>query len=236
MKFTLSWLKDHLETDASLDRLAEALTALGLEVEGVADRGKALAPFTVAHVVSAERHPNADKLQVCMVDTGSGTLQVVCGAPNARTGLKVVFAPVGTYVPGSDVTLKKGVIRGVESNGMLVSERELGLSEAHEGIIEMPEDAPVGASYAALMGLDDPVIEIALTPDRADCAGVRGIARDLAAAGLGSLKPLTGGHLEAAPVEGAFASPVGVTIDNLAACPLFIGRYIRGVRNGLRTS
>ena len=232
MKFTLSWLKDHLDTDASLDRLTEALTALGLEVEGVADRGKALAPFTVAHVVSAERHPNADKLQVCMVDTGSGTLQVVCGAPNARTGLKVVFAPVGTYVPGSDVTLKKGVIRGVESYGMLVSERELGLSEAHEGIIEMPEDAPVGASYAALMGLDDPVIEIALTPDRADCAGVRGIARDLAAAGLGSLKPLTGGRLEAAPVEGAFASPVGVTIDNLTACPLFVGRTIRGVRNG----
>ena len=232
MKFSLSWLKDHLDTDASLDRISETLTALGLEVEGIEDRAKALAPFTVAHVVSAERHPNADKLQVCSVDTGAGTIQVVCGAPNARAGLKVVLASVGTTMPDGELTIKKGVIRGVESNGMLVSERELGLSDEHHGIIEMPEDAPVGASYAKLMGLDDPVIEIALTPDRADCAGVRGIARDLAAAGLGTLKPLSGGHIESAPVKGAMASPIGVTIEDLTACPLFVGRYIKGVKNG----
>ncbi len=232
MKFSLSWLKDHLETDAALDRICDTLTALGLEVEGVEDRAKALAPFAVAHVVSAERHPNADKLQVCMVDTGAGTIQVVCGAPNARAGLKVVLAPVGTTMPDGELTIKKGVIRGVESNGMLVSERELGLSDEHHGIIELPDDAPLGTSYAKLMGLDDPVIEIALTPDRADCAGVRGIARDLAAAGVGSLKPLSGGHIESAPVKGAMASPVGVTIEDLAACPLFVGRYISGVKNG----
>ena len=232
MKFTLSWLKDHLDTDADVTRLSTALTALGLEVEAVTDRAKALAPFAVARIVTAERHPNADKLQVCTVDTGAGVVQVVCGAPNARAGLKTVFAPVGTYVPGSDVTLKKGVIRGVESNGMLVSERELGLSDAHAGIIELADDAAVGTGYAQLMGLDDPVIEIALTPDRADCAGVRGIARDLAAAGLGTLKPLTGDHIESSPVAGGLDSPIGVTIEALDACPLFVGRYIRGVRNG----
>ncbi|MEI6557406.1 MAG: phenylalanine--tRNA ligase subunit beta [Rhodospirillaceae bacterium] len=232
MKFSLSWLKDHLDTDASLDRISETLTALGLEVEGIEDRAKALAPFTVAHVVSAERHPNADKLQVCRVDTGAGIIQVVCGAPNARAGLKAVFAPVGTVMPVGDLTLKKGVIRGVESSGMLVSERELGLSDEHHGIIELPEDAPLGASFAKLRGLDDPVIEIALTPDRADCAGVRGIARDLAAAGLGTLKPLTGGPVESAPVKGVAPSPVGVTIEDPVACPLFVGRHIRGLRNG----
>ena len=232
MKFSLSWLKDHLETDAPLDRICETLTALGLEVEGVEDRAKALAPFTVAHVLSAERHPNADKLQVCAVDTGAGTIQVVCGAPNARAGLKVVLASVGTAMPVGDLTIKKGVIRGVESCGMLVSERELGLSDEHHGIIELPEGAPVGTSYAKLMGLDDPVIEIALTPDRADCAGVRGIARDLAAAGLGTLKPLSGGHIESAPVPGVGASPIPVTIENLTACPLFVGRYIKGLKNG----
>ena len=232
MKFSLSWLKDHLDTDASLDRISETLTALGLEVEGIEDRAKALAPFTVAHVVSAERHPNADKLQVCSVDTGAGTIQVVCGAPNARAGLKVVLASVGTTMPDGELTIKKGVIRGVESNGMLVSERELGLSDEHHGIIEMPEDAPVGASYAKLMGLDDPVIEIALTPDRADCAGVRGIARDLAAAGLGTLRPLSGGHIDSAPVPGVGKSPIPVTIENHGACPLFVGRTIKGVKNG----
>ncbi len=233
MKFTLSWLKDHLETDAGVDRLTASLTALGLEVERITDRAKALAPFTVAHVLKAERHPNADKLQVCTVDTGHGPVQVVCGAPNARTGLKVVFAPVGTHIPGSDLVLKKGVIRGVDSDGMLVSERELGLSDEHTGIIELPDDAPVGASFARLRGLDDPVIEIGLTPDRADCAGVRGIARDLAAAGLGRLKPLTGGHLDQAPVTGYGPSPIGVDIVAPAgACPLFVGRTIRGVRNG----
>jgi phenylalanyl-tRNA synthetase beta chain len=233
MKFTLSWLKDHLETEAGIDRIPAALTALGLEVEQVTDRSRALAPFIVAHVVKAERHPNADKLQVCTVDTGRGTVQVVCGAPNARTGLKAVFAPVGTHIPGSDQVLKKGVIRGVESDGMLVSERELGLSDEHAGIIELPDDAPVGASFARLRGLDDPVIEIGLTANRADCAGVRGIARDLAAAGLGRLKPLTGGHLEQAPVAGHGPSRIGVRIDAPAgACPLFVGRFIKGVRNG----
>ncbi|MEI8395862.1 MAG: phenylalanine--tRNA ligase subunit beta [Rhodospirillaceae bacterium] len=232
MKFSLSWLKDHLETDAGLDRICDTLTALGLEVEVVEDRAAKLKPFTVAHIVSAERHPNADKLQVCMVDTGGGVLQVVCGAPNARAGLKVVFAPVGTTMPTGDLTLKKGVIRGVESNGMMVSERELGLSDEHNGIIEMPDDTPIGASFAKLKGLDDPVIEIALTPDRADCAGVRGIARDLAAAGLGTLKPLSGGYLDAAAVSGEIKSPLGVVIEEPTACPLFVGRYIAGVKNG----
>ncbi len=233
MKFTLSWLKDHLDTDAGADRIAVTLTALGLEVESVTDRAKALAPFQVARIVSAERHPNADKLQVCSVETSAGTLQVVCGAPNARSGLKVVFAPVGTTMPDGALTLKKGVIRGVESNGMLVSERELGLSDEHTGIIELPEDAPVGASFASLRGLDDPVFEIGLTPDRADCAGVRGIARDLAAAGLGRLKPLTAGHLDSNPVTGQMPSAIGVAITAPdRACPLFVGRYIKGVRNG----
>ncbi|UKJ74037.1 phenylalanine--tRNA ligase subunit beta [Azospirillum brasilense] len=227
MKFTLSWLKDHLETDATLDQIVEKLTALGLEVEGVEDRSKELKPFRVAHVVSAEKHPDADKLRVLVVDTGTEKLQVVCGAPNARAGLKGVFAPEGAYIPGSDITLKKGVIRGVESNGMMCSERELKLSEEHNGIIELPDDAPVGVAYADYAGLGDPVIDISLTPDRADCAGVRGIARDLAAAGLGTLKPLA-----AEPVKGAFASPFGVTIEAPDACPMYVGRYFRGVKNG----
>ncbi len=232
MKFTLSWLKDHLDTGATLDQITEKLTALGLEVEGVHDRSKELAPFRIAQVVSAEKHPDADKLRVLVVDTGTERLQVVCGAPNARAGLKGVFAAEGAYIPGSDLTLKKGVIRGVESNGMMCSERELKLSDEHNGIIELPEDAPVGASFADYAGLNDPVIDINLTPDRADCAGVRGIARDLAAAGLGRLKPLTEGRLDATPVPGAFASPIGVTIEAPQACPLYVGRFFRGVRNG----
>ncbi len=231
MKFTLSWLKDHLDTDAGAAAIAARLTALGLEVEAVEDRGAALTAFTVGHVVRCERHPNADKLSVCVVATGAGEVQVVCGAPNARAGIKGAFAPAGTHIPGTGLDLKKGVIRGVESNGMLCSERELGLSDAHTGIIELPDDAPVGAPVAAILGLDDPVIDVALTPDRADCAGVRGIARDLAAAGLGRLKPLP-----AEPVPGTFPSPIGVRFDfppaAAGACPLFIGRLIRGVRNG----
>lgn len=236
MKLTLSWLKEHLETDADLATLTEAMTALGLEVDGVVDRGAALAPFTVAYVKSAEQHPNADKLKLCMVETAQGEIQVVCGAPNARTGMKGVFAPVGTHIPGTGIDLKPGVIRGVESNGMLCSERELGLSDDHEGIIDLERydgglEAPIGQPFAALIGADDPVIEIGLTPDRADCAGVRGIARDLAAKGLGRLKPLN-----AAPVAGRFRSPLSVRIDpdaaEAAACPLFVGRYIKGVRNG----
>lgn len=231
MKFTLSWLKDHLETDASLDAIVEALTALGLEVESVEDRGAALAPFTIAYVKSAEKHPDADKLRVCVVETPRGDIQVVCGAPNARAGMKGVFAPAGSYIPGTGIELKKGVIRGVESNGMLVSEREMGLSDEHDGIIDLPEDAPLGVSFAGYMNLDDPVIDIALTPDRADAAGVRGIARDLATKGLGTLKPLPD-----EPVTGTFKSAIGVHLDfaaeDKAACPLFVGRYISGVKNG----
>ena len=189
MKFSLSWLKTHLETEASLDAIVDKLSMIGLEVEGVEDRGRALAPFTVAYVKEAKPHPDADKLKVCIVDTGAEEVQVVCGASNARTGMKGVFAKVGLDIPGTGITLKKGVIRGVESSGMLVSEREMGLSDEHEGIIDLPQDAPVGEPFAAVLGLDDPVIDVGITPNRGDCLGVRGIARDLAAAGLGRLKP-----------------------------------------------
>src|ERR1700761_3456509 len=189
MKFTLSWLKEHLATDATLATLVDRLTMIGLEVESVTDKAAALAPFTIARVISAEQHPNADRLRVCMVDTGSGApIQVVCGAPNARAGMKGVFVPPGAYIPGKDVALQVGTIRGVESRGMLVSEFELQLSDNHEGIIELPDDAPVGKNYGQWAGLDDPVIEINLTPNRADCTSVHGIARDLAAAGMGKLK------------------------------------------------
>jgi len=229
MKFTLSWLKSHLDTAAPLDEIVRRLVMLGIEVEDVADRAKDLAAFTVARVVSAEPHPNADKLRVCRVDTGKDTVQVVCGAPNARTGMKGVFAPAGTIIPRNGMLLKPSTIRGVESNGMLCSAWEMGLSEDHEGIIELPADAPVGAPFARTMGLDDPVIEVKVTPNRADCLGVRGLARDLAAAGLGTLKPL-----EVQPVPGTFPSPTHVHLAHLdpKACPLFIGRTIRNVRNG----
>ncbi|WP_428248790.1 phenylalanine--tRNA ligase subunit beta [Ferrovibrio sp.] len=232
MKFTLSWLKDHLDTTASLDQIATTLTALGLEVEGITDPAAVYKPFVIARVVKAEQHPNADKLRVCIVDYGGPeTMQVVCGAPNARTGLIGVFAPVGATVPGIDVLLKAATIRGVASNGMLCSEREMGLSDDHEGIIDLPADTPVGTPFAAVAGLDDPVIEIKLTPNRGDCLGVRGIARDLAAAGLGSLKPLN-----TAKVAGGFESPIKVTRDLPAdaqdACAMFVGRLIRKVKNG----
>jgi len=231
MKFTLNWLKDHLETTASLTEIIDKLSMIGLEVEGVEDRAAALAPFTVAYVKEARPHPNADRLRVCTVDTGSAEVQVVCGAPNARTGMKGVFAPVGSYVPGIDLTLKAGKIRGEESNGMLVSEREMGLSDEHEGIIDLPADTPLGASFAEVTGLNDPVIEIAITPNRGDCLGVRGIARDLVAAGLGRLKPL-----DAASRKGSFASPIkwrrDLPADRQDACPFVAGRYFRGVKNG----
>ncbi len=232
MKFTLGWLKDHLETSASLNEIVRTLTAIGLEVESVDDPSETFAPFTVAYVESAEKHPDADRLKVCIVDTGKEKIQVVCGAPNARTGMKGVFAPSGSYIPGTDMTLKKGVIRGQESCGMLVSEREMGLSDDHEGIIDVTDrDPEVGTPFTALYGLDDPVIEIGLTPNRADCTGVRGIARDLAAAGLGTLKPL-----EVPKAKGGFDSPVAVELQfesgTEEACPLFIGRYIKGVKNG----
>ena len=229
MKFTLGWLKDHLETDATLDQITAALTGLGLEVEGVENPAAALAPFTVARVVSAEPHPNADKLRVCMVDTGAGEpVQVVCGAPNARGGMRAVFAAPGVVVPATGVTLRVAAVRGIESRGMLVSERELGLSDEHEGIIELAADARVGARYVDHAGLDDPVIEVAITPNRQDCMGVHGIARDLAAAGVGVLRDVL-----VPVVEGAFACPVAIATDDVEGCPAFLGRVVRGVRNGL---
>src|SRR5256885_337597 len=178
MKFTLSWLKEHLETDEPLDKLADKLTMIGLEVENIEDKAQALGAFTIARVIEAKQHPNADRLRVCIVDTGSGDpVQVVCGAPNARTGMKGVFSPPGSYIPGKKITLGVGTIRGVESRGMLVSEAEMELSDDHEGIIDLPDDAPVGARYAEWAGLDDPVIEINLTPNRPDCTGARGPER-----------------------------------------------------------
>jgi phenylalanyl-tRNA synthetase beta chain len=232
VKFTLSWLKDHLETDASLDEITDALTALGLELEEVHDPAKDLDAFIVGYVVEAKQHPNADRLRVCVVDTGKEKIQVVCGAPNARTGMKGVFAPAGTHIPGTGVDLKEGVIRGEDSNGMLCSEREMGLSDDHEGIIDLPEDAPVGEPFAKLMGLDDPVIDIAITPNRGDCLGVRGVARDLAAAGIGKLKPFAA----AEKIKGTFKSPVQwkreLPNGTQDACPMVVGRYFRGIKNG----
>ncbi|TKT82753.1 phenylalanine--tRNA ligase subunit beta [Aquamicrobium sp. LC103] len=227
MKFTLSWLKDHLETDATLEEICERLTMTGLEVESVDDKS-ALKPFVIARVLTAEKHPDADKLRVLSVDTGSGQpVQVVCGAPNARAGLVGAFAAPGTYVPGIDVTLSVGKIRGVESFGMMCSERELLLSDEHDGIIDLPEDAPVGESFAAWAKLDDPVIEINLTPNRPDATGVHGIARDLAASGLGRLKD---GTVE--PVAGEGECPVKLSIEAPDLCPGFALRLVRGVQNG----
>src|SRR5579872_3165687 len=228
MKFTFAWLKEHLDTDKPLGEILDKLTMIGLEVERVEDRGKTLAPFVIASVISAKQHPNADRLRVCMVDTGSGApVQVVCGAPNAHAGMKGVFSPPGTYIPGKNITLGVGTIRGVESRGMLVSEFELQLSDNHEGIIELPDDAPVGKNYGQWAGLDDPVIEINLTPNRADCTSVHGIARDLAAAGMGKLK-----EPAIKAVKGAFACPVAVTIAAPELCPAFALRLVRGVNNG----
>ena len=232
MKFTLSWLKNHLETDAPLGAIVETLTRVGLEVEGVEDKGEALKDYVIARVIEAKQHPNADRLRVCMVDAGGPELvQVVCGAPNARTGMKSVFSPPGTYIPGKKITLGKGVIRGVESNGMLCSAAELELSDESDGIIELPDDAPVGAVYATWAELSDPMIEIAVTPNRADALGIHGIARDLAAAGLGRLKPV-----DVAPVKGSFACPTKVKIalapEDTHLCPAFALRLVRGVRNG----
>ena len=231
MKFTLGWLKEHLDTDRSLGEIVDKLTMIGLEVERVEDKAKLLAPFVIARVVEAKQHPNADRLRVCMVDTGGGDpIQVVCGAPNARTGMKGVFVPPGAFIPGKNMTLAVGSIRGVESRGMLVSEFELQLSDDHEGIIDLPDDAPIGANYAQWAGLGDPMIEINLTPNRADCTGVHGIARDLAAADMGKLKDAS-----IKPVKGAFPCPVRVTLDFGATpslCPAFALRLVRGVKNG----
>ena len=231
MKFTLAWLKEHLDTNADLNTIVDRLTVIGLEVELVKDRAKGLEPFIVGQVLKANQHPDADRLRVCSVDTGDREFQVVCGAPNAKAGMKGVFAPVGSYIPGTGITLKRTEIRGVESCGMLLSEREMGISDEHEGIVDLPEGSPIGALAIQVMGLDDPIIEIAITPNRGDCLGIRGIARDLAAAGLGTIKPL-----EAIPIPGGFDSPIGVVLDfpdeKKDACPYFIGRYLRGVKNG----
>jgi phenylalanyl-tRNA synthetase beta chain len=231
MKLTLSWLKDHLDTGAPLDAIVDKLTMIGLEVENVENKAAALAPFTIARVISAEQHPNADRLRVCMVDTGSGDpVQVVCGAPNARGGMKGVFSPPGTFIPGKNMTLGVGTIRGVESRGMLCSAFELQLSDDHEGILDLPADAPVGVPYAQWARLDDPVIEINLTPNRPDCTGIHGIARDLAAAGMGKLK-----DVPIKAVAGAFPCPASVTLDFGDTPPLCRGfalRLVRGVKNG----
>ena len=219
MKFTLSWLKRHLDTKATLEEISEKLTDIGLEVEEIKDQAAEFGAFKVAYVEKAEPHPDADKLRVCTVQTADhGVQTVVCGAPNAKTGMKAIFAPDGAYIPGLDVTLKKTKIRGVESNGMLVSEREMCLSDEHEGIIELDDKYEVGTPMAEIFGLDDPMIEIALTPNRADCAGVYGIARDLAAAGLGKLNAV-----KAEPVKGSFKSDIGVKIEDTDGCPLFFG-------------
>jgi phenylalanyl-tRNA synthetase beta chain len=231
MKFTLSWLKEHLETDAGAQTIAETLTRIGLEVESVEDKGAALSDFIVAHVVSAEKHPNADKLKLCMVDTGSGIVQVVCGAPNAHTGMKGVFARPGTVIPVSGETLKISAIRGVESRGMLCSERELLLSEEHDGIIELDAAAEIGTPASRALGLDDPVIDVSITPNRGDCTSVWGIARDLAATGIGRLKTPA-----VTPVKGTYPSPIGISLSFPAgaenACPVFSGRLVRNVKNG----
>ncbi|TCV61802.1 phenylalanine--tRNA ligase subunit beta [Neorhizobium sp. S3-V5DH] len=229
MKFTLSWLKEHLETDATLDQICERLTAIGLEVEDVDDKA-AYRPFVIAKVVSAEKHPSADRLKVLMVDAGDGKpVQVVCGAPNARAGLVGALARPGTYVPGIDVTLAVGNIRGVESHGMMCSEKELDMSDNHEGIIDLPEDAPVGTPFASYAGLDDPVIEINLTPNRPDCTSIHGIARDLAAAGLGTLKPRAKPSFK---TEGETSVGLRILLDDERLCPGFGLRLVRGVRNG----
>ena len=231
MKLTFGWLKEHLDTARSLDEIADKLTMIGLEVERIEDKAKLFAPFVIARVVEAKPHPNADRLRVCMVDAGDGKpIQVVCGAPNARTGMKGVFAPPGAFIPGKNLTLSVGKIRDVESRGMLVSEFELQISDDHEGIIELPDDAPVGVPYAKYAGLDDPMIEINLTPNRGDATGVHGVARDLAAAGIGKLKDAS-----VKAVKGQFPCPVKVTLDFGATpslCPAFALRLVRGVKNG----
>ncbi|AMY70809.1 phenylalanyl-tRNA synthetase subunit beta [Frigidibacter mobilis] len=230
MKFTLSWLKSHLDTSASLDEILYALTDLGLEVEEVQNPEETLGRFTIGYITAAEKHPDADKLRVCTVQTDEGERQIICGAPNARAGIRVVVAKPGDYVPGTDTTIQVGKIRGIESQGMMCSGRELEVSDDHEGIIELPEDAQVGQRYIDYAGLNDPMIYIKVTPNRPDALGVRGIARDLAARGLGTLLPL-----DVVPVPGAFPCPVSVTLAPEVAdkaCPHFIGRVIRGVTNG----
>ncbi len=231
MKFTLSWLKQYLDTTATLDEICEGLIGVGLEVEEVTDKTKLLADFSVAHVTLAEKHPNADKLRQCVVETKDGTKQVVCGAPNARTGIKAIIALPGVTIPATGAVFAPATIRGVESQAMLCSERELLISDEHNGIIEIEGDWPVGTPAAKALGLDDPMIYVKVTPNRPDALGIYGIARDLAAKGLGKLKPL-----DAKKVEGTFDSPIKVSLDfpdgDTKPCPLFVGRYFRNVKNG----
>jgi len=226
MKFTLSWLKDHLETNASIGEIVGAMTMAGLEVEHVADPAAALAPFTAAKIVEAVQHPNADRLRVCQVETVDGIKEIVCGAPNARAGLTTIYAPIGAFVPGLGVTLVEKPVRGVVSNGMLCSASELLLADESDGIQELPPEIPVGTPVATLFG-DEPVIDFEVTPNRPDWLGVAGIARDLAAAGVGTLK-----HFDIATVRGAFPCPITVRLDAPGMCPVFAGRLIRGVKNG----
>ncbi|PHR86143.1 MAG: phenylalanine--tRNA ligase subunit beta [Moritella sp.] len=227
MKFTLSWLKEHLDTEAPINEISEKLTAIGLEVEEITNPADDLAPFVIAEVLEAAPHPNADKLQVLKVNTGTEVIQVVCGAHNARAGLKGAFAPSGATIPTNGMKLRPTKIRGVESNGMMCSERELGLGDDHDGIIDLPADAPVGTKFADYKDVDDPVIEIAITPNHQDALGIYGIARDLAAAGLGTLK-----QRDMSPVKGGFKNPQKVILANPEACPVFAGRTIRGIKNG----
>jgi phenylalanyl-tRNA synthetase beta chain len=231
MKFSLSWLKEYLRTDKSLEEILHWLTMVGLEVENVEDRAKLLKEFVVGYVKDAKPHPDADRLQVLEVENGTETLEVVCGAPNARAGIKGIFAANGTYIPGLDLKLKTTKIRGVTSNGMMLSEREIGLSDEHDGIIELAPDAEIGSNVAEALGLADPVIDIAITPNRGDCLGIYGIARDLAAAGVGSLNVL-----KVPNVNGSFKSPIEVTLEFSEnykdACPMFVGRYFKNVKNG----
>ncbi len=232
MKFSLSWLKEHLDTDADMQAVADCLNRIGLEVEGIENPADTLSAFRIAKVISAAPHPQADKLQVLSVDAGGEPLQVVCGAPNARAGMLGVFGPAGAVVPANGMLLKVAAIRGVESNGMMCSIAELELGDDHDGIIELPDDAPVGQVYADWAGLDDPVIDVSITPNRQDCMGVRGIARDLAAAGLGTLKPLGDVYKIdlSAPLEGSDPAPI-VRTDDAAGCPAFYAQSVSGVRN-----
>ncbi|MGB8602261.1 MAG: phenylalanine--tRNA ligase subunit beta, partial [Rhizomicrobium sp.] len=230
MKFPVSWLKDHLETEADASALADKLTAIGLEVEAVEDPAEKLKGFIVAKIETADQHPNADRLHVCKVNTGKETIQIVCGAPNARAGIKVVLAQPGVKVPATGDILKTGKIRGVESFGMMCSARELELSDEHDGIIELPEAAVIGEPAAHALGLTDAVIDISITPNRGDCTSAFGVARDLAASGIGRLV-----NLPVEPVAGSFASPITIGLEfagDKPACPIFAGRYIRGVKNG----
>jgi phenylalanyl-tRNA synthetase beta chain len=236
MKFTLAWLKDHLETEKSVDELCAKLNAIGLEVESIDDPAKLLGAFTIAKIVEAKKHPNADKLQVVQVEIAKGAplMEVVCGAPNARAGMIAVFAPLGTYIPGSKITLEKKPVRGVVSNGMMCSAAELELSSDSEGILDLPVEwaSKVGERYIDVAGLNDPVIEVKLTPNRPDCTGVRGIARDLAAAGMGKLKPEVQRSISETGGDCHIDIKLEFTAETESACPVFAGRVVRGLKNG----